>query len=240
MPSNEALETTKRKFYKLLDNLSGTRLDRSANASNTTLAEPPSKRSRILGSRGGEKDKERPVSMPVSRRTDDSGFSEFAENLPEPVRKEFMSRADLRFLAGERRKKREAEEAKNKPPSKYAPWSQELFLERLKTFADIKAWTPKPEPIGEVGWAKRGWLCQGKDAVYCRMCEKRVVVGLKKSETNGAEKEERVDWWAEEAENSLVERYRAMIVEGHDEGCSWRDHGCKGKAGAFIYYDYAD
>ena len=231
MPRNESLETTKRKFYKILDNISGTRVDRptpgsTANASSTTLAEPSMKRLRFLSSRGSDREKTRPVSMPVTPGPlTPAEMEEFAQRLPEPVRKEFLSRADLRFLAGERRRKKQHEEAEKLPPSTYAPYDQDLFLERLKTFADMKLWTPKPEAIGEVEWAKRGWFCEAKDAVFCRACEKRVVVWIMKDEDKG----EVLEWWTEEAETELVDKYKDLIVDGHDENCGWRQFGSKGK-----------
>ena len=234
MPPNESLETTKRKFYKLLENFSGTRVDRAGNASSTTLAEPASKRSRFLRSRSGERsERTRPVSMPPAvRQPHDPDITALADGLPEPVRKEFLSRADLRFLAGERRRRVQAEEEKNAPPLKYAPHHQPAFLERLKTFADIKVWTPKPEAVGEVAWARRGWICQGRDTVFCRACENRLVVGLRRNEEDGATEgdADEVGWWTEEARTKLVEKYKGLVIDGHDASCAWRDHGSRGRS----------
>lgn len=46
----------------------------------------------------------------------------------------------------------------SRPPPNFAPWSQESFLARLKTFSSVSQWHPKPEVINEVEWAKRGWV----------------------------------------------------------------------------------
>lgn len=45
-----------------------------------------------------------------------------------------------------------------RPPPNFAPWSQESFLARLKTFSSVSQWHPKPDVINEVEWAKRGWV----------------------------------------------------------------------------------
>lgn len=242
-----SLETTKRKFYKLLDNFSSSRVslhqDSTARPSlsrgsesghdTTDLTEPPNKRSRFsfVGRISDEKrtSKVRPLSMPAVE-----GVRAVTpeEDNPE-ARKEFVPREELRRLVEERRARKAADEAqaRSKQPFKYAPWSHDLFLERLKTFADIKIWSPKPEGLGEVEWAKRGWVCQsggaqGKDGVFCRMCEKRVAIVLNKDKKPGTG-EEVVKWWHQEAQKDLIARYQRLIVEGHDESCLWRTHGCK-------------
>lgn len=61
----------------------------------------------------------------------------------------------------------------------YAPWSREAFLKRLNTFADPHLWTVKPEAINELQWAKRGWICADKETVACKgQCEQRLVIDL--------------------------------------------------------------
>jgi hypothetical protein len=119
----------------------------------------------------------------------------------------------------------------------YAPWNHEYFIARLKTFADVKKWSPKPSGVDEVAWAKRGWINVGLEEVSCRSCGKRLVVKL---ETNGAHREYQKNtlngkdetdgqkWWIEEAEKGLVERYESLVVEGHSEACLWRKSSCKG------------
>jgi hypothetical protein len=112
----------------------------------------------------------------------------------------------------------------------YAPWSHDAFLARLKTFADVKTWTPKPAAIGEVEWAKRGWTVVGKDSVGCKGgCEKRLVVRVADSEKEKAKADgdDDDDWWVGNLESEMVERYRGLIVEAHAEECLWRKAGCK-------------
>lgn len=61
----------------------------------------------------------------------------------------------------------------------FVPWDRERFLERLKTFRRVDWWSPKPAPINEVAWAKRGWMCTGAMRVTCvGGCGGSVVVKL--------------------------------------------------------------
>ncbi|PNS14949.1 hypothetical protein CAC42_2178 [Sphaceloma murrayae] len=137
----------------------------------------------------------------------------------------------------------EMEEGQHKKPY-FTPWSHEEFLGRLRTFAPVTTWFPKPEGVGEVLWAKRGWECVGPETVGCRGCGKRVVVDFspsryaegraKRRRVEGGDREGAEDGESEdevEFENSfetaLVAKYAEMVVEGHGEGCLWRKSGCK-------------
>ena len=61
----------------------------------------------------------------------------------------------------------------------YTPWSRDAFLYRLRTFADPHLWSPKPEAINELQWAKRGWICEDKETVACKgLCGRRLVIDL--------------------------------------------------------------
>ena len=114
----------------------------------------------------------------------------------------------------------------------YAPYNQDQFLARLKTFSDLTKWKSKPEEIEDLQWAKRGWSCVEWNVVGCKGgCEKRVVVQLmpKQKDEEGNELEFTEDHEVG-IQEGLVERYRELIVEGHDEGCLWRKAGCKGES----------
>ncbi|KAJ0342880.1 hypothetical protein COL922a_000704 [Colletotrichum nupharicola] len=71
--------------------------------------------------------------------------------------------------------------------SKYAPTDRNELLKRLASFQEITDWTPKPDRVNEIEWAKRGWVCQGKDRVRCSLCNKELVVKLNKREVDGKE-----------------------------------------------------
>lgn len=72
-------------------------------------------------------------------------------------------------------------------PAKYSPTDRQDLLRRLSTFQELTDWTPKPERVSEIEWAKRGWVCQGKERVRCVLCHKEVVVKLNRK---GADDEE--------------------------------------------------
>lgn len=108
-------------------------------------------------------------------------------------------------------------------PARYSPGDREELLRRLATFQEITDWTPKPDKINEVEWAKRGWVCQGKERVRCLLCHKELVVKLKK------EAEDADALAAAEVEAALVDKYAELIVSAHQSDCLWKRRGCDGK-----------
>lgn len=72
-------------------------------------------------------------------------------------------------------------------PAKYSPTDRNELLRRLATFQELTDWTPKPERVSEIEWAKRGWVCQGKERVRCVLCHKEVVVKFNRKEGEGKE-----------------------------------------------------
>jgi hypothetical protein len=131
--------------------------------------------------------------------------------------------------------------------SKYCPSDRSQLLRRLGTFQELTDWTPKPNRVNEVEWAKRGWVCQGKERVRCTLCNKEVVVGLNKKMVDGKEVSVLVpseigmlpfnlpsdlydpDTNTDASEDTaLVEKYVTLIVESHQEDCLWRKRGCDG------------
>lgn len=227
--SPPALATTKRKFHKLLDNLTAstsntslasTIYESSNNASTSSLPqngspEPPNKRPRSAES---SMERLRQISAGQAR------IQALKDQLLTPKRK-----GTMRIVGTQ---SQQAASAPRKAPN-FQPYSQDMFLERLKTFADVKKWTTKPDAIGEVEWAKRGWSCDMWNIVACKGgCEKRVAVKLrpKRKAADGRDIETSEDL-SHDVEPSLVERYKALIVDGHSEDCLWRKTGCQG-----IYY----
>lgn len=71
--------------------------------------------------------------------------------------------------------------------SRYCPGDREQLLRRLASFQEITSWTPKPDRVSEVEWAKRGWVCHGKERVRCASCHKELVVKLNRKEQDGKE-----------------------------------------------------
>jgi hypothetical protein len=72
-------------------------------------------------------------------------------------------------------------------PAKYCPSDRPELLRRLATFQELTDWTPKPDRVSEIEWAKRGWVCQGSERVRCTLCNKELVVKLNKKEVDGKE-----------------------------------------------------
>lgn len=69
--------------------------------------------------------------------------------------------------------------------ARYCPLDREQLLRRLASFQELTDWTPKPDRVSEVEWAKRGWVCQGKERVRCVLCHKELVVKLNRKEEDG-------------------------------------------------------
>ncbi|RFU71763.1 hypothetical protein TARUN_10499 [Trichoderma arundinaceum] len=107
-------------------------------------------------------------------------------------------------------------------PARYSPGDREELLKRLATFQEITDWTPKPDKVSEVEWAKRGWVCQGKERVRCLLCHKELVVKLKKEVEDS-----KADALASaEVEAALVDKYAELIVSSHQSDCLWKRRGC--------------
>ncbi|KAM0415832.1 hypothetical protein ACHAPT_013192 [Fusarium lateritium] len=108
-------------------------------------------------------------------------------------------------------------------PAKYSPSDRTELLRRLATFQEITDWTPKPDKVNEVEWAKRGWVCHGKETVRCLLCHRELVVKLNRKVVDGKEIAVLV---ASEIEEALVDKYADLIVTSHQEDCLWRKRGC--------------
>ncbi|KAH9836441.1 Rsm1-like [Teratosphaeria destructans] len=193
MSEYEAIATTKRKFYRALDNITN-----PPATPITAHGEHLAKRARrsISGSSSSIIWREsRTKTANTANRTSKAGTSP-----PKPI-------------------------------PNFSPWSHETFIDRLRSFSRVSLWHPKPEAVGEVPWAKRGWVCVDVNTVACKGgCERRVVVSLDPPERahvgeDGQDEDEVDD--DSTYEDALVERYRQLIVDGHAEACLWRKAGCK-------------
>ena len=234
----EAIATSKRKFHKLLDSITAASNTVSAsqqrdnasgaNANNTPLT--PREKMELASERARKRLRPTTSSTSLSA-TLGSSYSRTANPSTISLPRNMSS---TKLVSGD------PKEDKHIP--NFAPWSQETFLARLKTFSKVSNWHPKPEVISEVHWAKRGWSCVDVNTVACRGgCERRVVVKLdtmgtvvKKAlaseadagaDVDNADDEEEVD--ETELEQALAERYQDEIVNGHTETCLWRKAACK-------------
>jgi hypothetical protein len=230
----EAIATSKRKFHKLLDSITAASNTVSSssqqrdNASAANANTPLTAREKMdLASDRARKRLRSSTSSASLSATLGSSFNRTANtstmSLPHNV-------PGIKTVTDSPR------EDKHIP--NFAPWSQETFLARLKTFSKVSNWHPKPEPISEIHWAKRGWSCVDLNTVACKGgCERRVVVRLDTmgtvvkealagdAEDAGDDDEEDLD--EAELEQALAERYKNEIVEGHTDTCLWRKAACK-------------
>lgn len=106
---------------------------------------------------------------------------------------------------------------------KYCPADRDELLRRLATFQELTDWTPKPDPVNEVQWAKRGWICNGKERVRCTLCNKELVVRLNRKDVDGKEVAVLVP---SDIEDALVNKYLELILTSHQDDCLWRKRGC--------------
>jgi hypothetical protein len=145
------------------------------------------------------------------------------------------STTDLTASLSTRRSQADRQKQTQKPAVRYCPSDRDELLRRLETFQDITRWTPKPDKISEIEWAKRGWLCQSKETVRCVLCSKELVIKLART-SKPAEEGQDVDEAASSSE-ALVDKYAELVVSSHQEDCLWRKRGCDGKFSAFITTD---
>lgn len=106
---------------------------------------------------------------------------------------------------------------------RFCPGDRDELLRRLASFQELTDWTPKPDPVNEVQWAKRGWVCQGKERVRCTLCNKELVVKLNRKEVDGKEIAVLIP---SDIEDALVQKYLELIVTSHADDCLWRKRGC--------------
>lgn len=211
----EALATTKRKFHSLLDSLTRT-TSRAAASSSTPISgstfDSPAKRIRL------EAQKRLEASSASTTSTTSAYIqSQLLTSRLAAARRQVSSNTTT------------ANEDTTPNEPNYLPSSHIAFLRRLKTFADLSVWTSKPDPINEVTWAKKGWICVGVNTVACKGgCEQRVVVALRppRKDEEGKDIAGSEDY-SVDVDDELVRRYVELVNTGHEEDCLWRSAGCR-------------
>ncbi|KAM0234029.1 hypothetical protein ACHAP5_010239 [Fusarium lateritium] len=131
--------------------------------------------------------------------------------------------ATISAIVSKRTQSQNSSKSSERPPARYAPTDRADLLKRLGTFQEITDWTPKPDKVNEVEWAKRGWVCHSKETVRCLLCHRELVVKLNRKVIDGKEVPVLV---ASEIEEALVDKYADLIVASHQEDCLWRKRGC--------------
>ncbi|KAM0723498.1 hypothetical protein Q7P37_000485 [Cladosporium fusiforme] len=231
----EAIATSKRKFHKLLDSITAasntlppSQQRDNANGANANASLTAREKMELASDRASKRLRSSTSSASLSTTLGSSlrrSANASTTSLPRTMGSSKVIRVDPRD---------------DKQIPNFSPWSQETFLARLKTFSKVSNWHPKPEAIGEIHWAKRGWSCVDLNTVACKGgCERRVVVKLdtmgtvvkkalaSETEAGAAAEDEEEEVDEAELEQALAERYKDEIVEGHTETCLWRKAACK-------------
>ena len=214
-----ALDTSKRKFHRILDSISNNSSTsppskRAHDGSIVSVsAEPPSKKIRYARPHSADVSK---LSLPLSRNVSTSTLS----------------------LKSSGSTQTQSARKMDKPPT-FVPWDRSQFLERLRTFTSVINWSPKPDIINEVQWAKWGWKCDGRETVKCVSCSKRIVINLcmdnplfknfSVQEEGLVSNNEEIEARPDQAFEALHEKYASMMKEGHYHDCLWSQKGCDGK-----------
>ncbi|EGC49279.1 conserved hypothetical protein [Histoplasma capsulatum var. duboisii H88] len=177
-----ALATKKRKFHRVLDSLSGANLQRSSNASSSTTTPHAT-----------QTDSNTPTQCPTIKRVRIAS-SGSVTNPDGMVARKSVSNTSLDS----------SQQPSPQPRPNFVPWDRERFLERLETFRRVDRWSPKPAPINEVQWAKRGWSCVDVMRVECvGGCGCAVVVKLP----------EDVDDVGEDEADKIIERREVDTIQ---------------------------
>ncbi|KAF5658200.1 hypothetical protein FHETE_10028 [Fusarium heterosporum] len=147
--------------------------------------------------------------------------------LPDSTAPKLGKRANLTAaisaIVSKRTQNQQSSKSSEGAPARYAPTDRVDLLKRLATFQEITDWTPKPDKVNEVEWAKRGWVCHGKETVRCLLCHRELVVKLNRKIVDGKEVPVLV---ASEIEEALIDKYADLIVASHRDDCLWRKRGC--------------
>jgi hypothetical protein len=163
-----ALTATKRKFHRILDEISSasttslppkTAEDNNGPATEASGVDTPSKKRRV---------------SPTALR---HSFSE--KRLPTVPQDILSGRLSTSRPATSGQTTVKLVDPPRRVLGFFAPWDQDQFLGRLQTFTH-EHFKSKPEAISEAEWAKRGWSCTAEETVGCvGGCEARVVIDLK-------------------------------------------------------------
>ncbi|KAL6746645.1 C3HC zinc finger-like-domain-containing protein [Haematococcus lacustris] len=103
-------------------------------------------------------------------------------------------------------------------PSKrivFRPWDQKDMHRRLETFKPL-TWFAKPEVVGPVACASRGWLNESRDQLCCEFCSVRLRYPQHPPASTTAH----------DARQRASAMFAEQLVSKHDAGCPWRSTCC--------------
>ncbi|EXM25201.1 C3HC zinc finger-like-domain-containing protein [Fusarium oxysporum f. sp. albedinis] len=207
---------TKRKFNTLLQGLGSS----SSKAANDTSAHETGSPSNRSTTSPGSETRVSSADAELLQKRRRLGFPD--STAPKAGKRTNLS-ATLSAIVSRRTQAQDSSKKSTGAPARYAPTDRGDLLKRLGTFQEITDWTPKPDKVNEIEWAKRGWVCHGKETVRCLLCNRELVVKLNRKVVDGKEVPVLV---ASEIEDALVDKYADLIVTSHQEDCLWRKRGC--------------
>ncbi|GIL42338.1 hypothetical protein Vafri_348 [Volvox africanus] len=115
---------------------------------------------------------------------------------------------DNRFTPGE----------KGRTPKRYRPWEQSDLHRRLETFKPL-TWFGKPETVGPVPCALRGWINYAKDSLSCEHCNAKLIYPPNISY---------------EQQQAAADLFSPNLASKHNFTCPWRSTACNTSLLAYI------
>ncbi|RYP75787.1 hypothetical protein DL769_003743 [Monosporascus sp. CRB-8-3] len=232
------MNATKRKFNSLIQGLgtrplpqpdepkSTPRNDRFLDSSPFTsplfsrTAEFPSKRATAIGACASSPFDDNDDDLSKRRRIGVLGLSAGSENISS------TTTVTATGITSEKRRQRTSTGGSLPAPEpKFCPGDRDQLIRRLATFQELTEWTPKPDKVSEIEWAKRGWVCRGKERVRCTLCNRELVVQTNKRQV-GDNKELVPVPLDSDIQEALVNKFAELMDEAHQEGCLWRKRAC--------------
>eukprot|EP00981_Chlorochromonas_danica_P005929 scaffold1236_cov170-Ochromonas_danica.AAC.20 len=126
---------------------------------------------------------------------------------------------------------------------RHRPWSQEDFLQRLRSFhAAVSLWFAKPDYLSPLRCARFGWRCAGRDRLHCLLCHATVTVpgattGANTTSNTPLQEEEGKEAVATSSADHSSDSSRrrsggggreegSWLSQSHSAGCPWQSEPC--------------
>ncbi|GIL89590.1 hypothetical protein Vretimale_1847 [Volvox reticuliferus] len=107
---------------------------------------------------------------------------------------------------------------KGRTPKRYRPWEQSDLHRRLETFRPL-TWFGKPESVGPVPCALRGWINDAKDSLSCEHCSAKLIYPPNISY---------------EQQQAAADLFSPNLASKHNFTCPWRSTACNTSLLAYI------
>ncbi|GLI70593.1 hypothetical protein VaNZ11_015523 [Volvox africanus] len=107
---------------------------------------------------------------------------------------------------------------KGRTPKRYRPWEQSDLHRRLETFKPL-TWFGKPETVGPVPCALRGWINNSKDSLSCEHCNAKLIYPPNISY---------------QQQQAAADLFSPNLATKHNFTCPWRSTACNTSLLAYI------